>query len=145
MVSDATEVGQHQSRSGRARADVVLALTGAASGAVIGVLWRALAPVAVDRSQPEEGAIAVDLTLGLLWVVVAVAAALFLVLRQGEQPTRRLVAVAGGLLVGGAISWGVGLLLGISQLGAIGAAFVAAPLTALVVFLSSVLDYVRRP
>lgn len=123
----------------------MLALLAGASGVVVGVLWRAVAPAAVNRSQPDEAAIAVDLTLGLLWVLVAVVAAAFLVVRHGEEPIRRLVAVVGGLLVGGAISWGVGLVLGIGHLGAVGAAFVAAPLTALVVFLSSVLDHVRRP
>lgn len=109
------------------------------------MLWRVLAAVAVDASAPREGAAAVDLTLGLLWLAGGVVVGSVLVFRPGPQPARRLVAALIGLLAGGAISWGVGLLLGIVQLRAVGAAFVAVPVTALIVFLTTLLEYFRRP
>jgi hypothetical protein len=111
----------------------------------VGVLWRVLAGLVVDVSEPREAAAAVDLTLALLWLVVGVVVGAVVVLYPGPRPASRFVGALIGLLAGGAFSWGVGLLFGITHLRAVGAAFVAAPVTALIVFLTTLLEYLRRP
>ena len=132
-------------RAGGMPVDLVLALALAGSGLVVGALWRFLAEVAVKHSQDVESLAAVDLTLAVLTLALGVAVGVLLLVRPGAAPVRRFLLALAGLIAGGALAWATGRLLGVKQLGAVGAAFLAAPATAAIVFGSTLVSYLRDP
>ncbi len=127
------------------RSDLWAGLAATLAGLPAGVVWRELAARAVDASSRPEGSAAVDSVLALVMLAVGVGAAVALLARPGPVPARRLAVVLVGLVAGGALAWGTGLVLGVVALGAVGAAFVAAPVTAVVVLVVGLVRYAVRP
>ena len=132
-------------RPGAVRRDVLLAVALAASGLFVGAAWRLLAEFAAKRAEELEAPAAVDLTLAMLNVALGVGVAVVLIMRPGPDPVRRFLLAIAGLVIEGAVAWGVGVLLGVAHLGAVGAAFLAAPTAALIVFGSTFVGYLRNP
>jgi hypothetical protein len=129
-------------RDHRAELRVVLAML--AFGVVVGILWRVLTPVAVRHSDPREVLIARDGALALLNLGAGVLTGLFSQVRPGRAVAVRTSSLLLGSLLGAFLAWPVGLLLGVTGLGAIGIVLIWPVLAAIMMFAGAVLPLGRR-
>jgi hypothetical protein len=91
-------------------------------GIAVGALWRVLIGVLVDQADPER-AVAVDGVLGVLCLLAGVLVGIGLMVTAPLLHWSRFLLVLTGSAAGAAVAWGTGLVLGVRQLGAIGAPF----------------------
>lgn len=81
-------------------------------GVVIGMLWRLVAPFAVDTSDLGERQVSVDGTFFVLVALTGVATAWVLRGRPGPVPALRLAVVLVAAVAGSALAVGVSRVLG---------------------------------
>jgi hypothetical protein len=102
-------------------------------GVVIGLLWRLIAPFAVDTSDLGERQVSVDGTFFVLVALAGVATALVLRSRPGPVPALRLAVVLVAAVAGSALAVGVSRVLGGPVLVAWGGLLVWPWVTAMIV------------